>query len=147
MFSDLATIRAAVKDLLTPILPNKWKPKDSLEGTVNALTPVWYIEFTRLDSTEGGAPLGRGQVAAGIRLIVTDPKKDTSKAEDDVDQHVLTLILALDPHADLFWSSAEKRRLDTGELAWAVELVALVETPDPEPEPEPDPAPEPEPEE
>jgi len=128
MFTDLASIRTAVKDRLTPLLPSGWKFEPTLEGTVKALTPVLYIEFVRVDTRQEGAPLGAGQVLASFNLIITDPKTDTAKAEDAVDSHLVPIIRALDSFDDLYWENTEKRRLQDGPLAWIVQAFAFVKT-------------------
>lgn len=128
MFSDLATIREAVKDALTPLLPSSWKFVAALEGTIKSRTPVVYIEFTNLDTTIAGEPLPRGSVAAQFNLIVTDPKTDTDKAEDDVDAHLLKFVQALDPLDDIYWTTAAKDRLPDGPLAWQLTAFAIANT-------------------
>lgn len=125
MFSDLSTIREAVKARLAPILPSGWESVEFLEGTVKSRTPVWYIEFVRVDSAIQGGALGRGQVAAVFNIIITDPKTDTKKAENAVDGHLLALLGAVDEFDDIFWDNAEKKRLLDGPMAWTVSAFAL----------------------
>lgn len=128
MFSDLPSVRTALKDRLEPLLPSDWRWKPYLEGDVKALVPVVYIEFVAFEPRVQNAPLAHGQVAARFNLIVTDPKTDTENAEDDVDDHVRELIVALDGMTDMYWDTAEKKRLPTGPLAWTISTFALVDT-------------------
>lgn len=128
MFTDLETLRADVKERLTPLLPEGWKVDSSVEGAVKSLTPVLYVEFVRIDTAFRGEPLGTGQVAASFNLIITDPKTDTTKAEGSVDGHVVQVLAALDSFADMFWDNAEKQRLEDGPLAWKISAGAFVST-------------------
>lgn len=134
MFTDLATVREAVKDRLTPLFPAGWKFEASIEGAVKSLTPVLYIEFTDIEQRVQGLNLPQGTVASRFRLIVTDPKTDVSKAEDDVDEHILRLVRALDPMPDMYWDTCNKTRLEAGPLAWIMVAFALVHTPNPDTE-------------
>lgn len=131
MFSDLASIRTAVKDRLEPLLPDTWRWVPYADTLTTAATPIVYIEFTEIASMVNGEPLGPGQCAPGLNLIVTDPLTDTEKAENAVDEHVLRLIHALESSNDLYWSTATKRRLENGQMAWVIPVTALAETPDP----------------
>lgn len=128
MFTDLATIRTAVKDRLTPILPASWKWHEYLEGLVKADTPAVYIEYTRVDQEVQGQPLALGQVCARFVFIVTDPKTDTKKAEAAVDAHLVPILNALDDMDDIYWDAAEKARLEDGPMAWRITAFAIAET-------------------
>lgn len=129
MFTDLATIRAAVEDRLTPELPVKWRIENTVDTSLKALVPVLYLEFTRVSTTVSGEALGRGQVSASFNVIITDPKTDTAKAEDDVDAHLMKILSVLDSFDDIYWDAAEKRRLPEGQLAWVITAFALAQTP------------------
>lgn len=133
MFTDLPTLRTDVKDRLTPLLPESWKTEEYLEGTLNALVPVLYIEFVRIDTVVQGEALAPGQVGAVLNLIVTDPQTDTKKTENSADAHVLKLLQALDSFEDLIWEKAEKKRLQDGPMAWTVDVIGLVNTEPTEP--------------
>lgn len=130
MFTDLATIRNAVKDRLTPILPAYWKPMVTLEGTIKARTPVYYIEYVALEQRAQNHNLPHGQVCARFNIIITDPKTDTEKAENSVDEHVLHVIRALDSIDDMWWDTCEKKRLEDGPLAWTFTVFAFATTTD-----------------
>lgn len=128
MFTDLAAIRSDVKERLTPLLPTDWKYEEYLEGTVKSLVPVLYIEFVRIDTVVQGAPVARGQAGAHFNLIITDPKTDSKKTENAVDGHVLKVLGALDSFDDLYWESAEKKRLEDGPMAWTISVLAFTST-------------------
>lgn len=126
MFSDIAGVRTALADRLRPILPTNWKIEPALkEPPQEFLSPLLVFEFTRLTPDADGQPLGRGFVAAGIDLILGTPKTNEGPAEDDVDQLALTLVRAIDDQADIYFSGAEKQRLDSGQWLWRIHTTVL----------------------
>lgn len=132
MFSDLATIRAAVRERLTPALPDSWDWEEYVtESPSKSLVPVVFLEFTGLESAPDGQPLGRGQAGARFQIIVADPGT-SERAEDAVDEHMLRLIGVLEHSDDLYWSTGTKQRLPDGRMAWRVDVLALTETPQPQ---------------
>lgn len=129
MFSDIASVRTALKSRLSPSLPSRWSIQENAQQPPSEYrTPLITFEFARFDSTVGGGELGPGQVAAGIDLIVSSPKTADSVGEDDVDQLVLTLIQVIDAQSDMFWSSADKDRFDAGQWAWRIHTTVLTES-------------------
>jgi len=129
MFTDLASIRSAVNERLTPELPAGWKVEDSIEGTIKALVPVLYLEFTAVSTTlPNGDALGHGQVSASFNLIITDPKTDTKKAEASVDEHLVKVLTTLDSFDDIFWTTGSKSRMPDGPLAWSINAFAIAST-------------------
>jgi hypothetical protein len=133
MFSSIAEIRTAVRDLLAPVLPASWVWKPNVDTLTTASAPTVYIEFTGISSTDEEGPLARGYSAPQLNLVVTDPLTDTAKAEDAVDMHLLRVLSKIEYSDDLHWSTASKRRLENGQLAWIIPLNALAYTPDPDP--------------
>lgn len=131
MFSDIGTFRADLDALVSATLPLDWRTVPSLSAAVESLVPVVYFEFTELATSDPSGPLGRGTVYASCDLVVTDPQTGDG-AENAVDNHVVQLIAALDPHDDINWDVAKKERLATGPLAWRVSTHALVAVPIPE---------------
>ncbi|MFN3948014.1 hypothetical protein [Microbacterium sp.] len=112
-------------------MPPKWKIEQHVTEPYESLVPVVYTEFSTFDSTVDGSPLPRGQVAAGVDLLISEPNT-AEGGEDAVDVNVLRLLRALDPRDDIAWSRARKERLEKGgNLAWRVSLTILVFTPDP----------------
>lgn len=134
MFTDLASIRTAVKERLTPLLPADWKWELTIEARSKARVPVVYVEYTQLDTTDEGGNLPRGQVSARFNLVIVDPLTDTEKAEAAVDEHVLRIVRALDEQDDIYWTTATLGREPTGELRWEIACAAITETPNPDEE-------------
>lgn len=132
MFTDLASIREAVKERLTPLLPATWEIEPTIEARSKRGVPVLYIEFVKFDTSDESGDLARGQVSAKFNLIIVDPRTDTAKGEDAVDEHVLRVVRAIDPQDDIFWTTADLGREPTGEMRWAVSCSALVQTPNPD---------------
>lgn len=125
MFSDLASIRTALADDLSQLLPADWLIVHSMDdGAVNASVPVLYIEFKRLTGDANGQPLSRGEVACGIDLIVIEP----GSVEGDVDAHVLKIAQALQRSSYIYWSSADKERFSPGEFGWRIQTLILCST-------------------
>lgn len=126
MFSDLGTLRATLRERLTPELPEDWEIIDHLESARQALVPVVYFEFTEFSSTAGGQPLTRENVAASVDIVVTTPRTDDDgNAETEVDQSVLDVVRVIVQADDMFFSTARKVQLDAGPLAWRVSLTAI----------------------
>lgn len=130
MFSDIAGVRTALASRLKPLLPTRWKVEAALkEPPAEFLSPLIVFEFTRItSSTTEGAPLPPGTAGAEIDLIVGTPKTREGEAEDDVDELVLTLVKALDKQSDIFWASAEKQRLESGQWVWRIHTTVLTQT-------------------
>jgi hypothetical protein len=133
MFSSIAEIRTAVRDRLAPVLPASWMWIPNADTLTTAARPTVYIEFTGIASTVNGEPLARGEAVPQLNLVVTDPHTDTAKAEDAVDEHLLRVLAKVEYDDDLHWSTGSKRRLENGQLAWIIPLVALAYMPDPTP--------------
>lgn len=133
MFSDLASIRTAVKERLAPLLPEKWKWETTVAETAEkSLVPVVYVEFTGIESAPDGTPLGRGTAGARFNIIVAD-NKTGEQGESATDEHVLRIVAAIEHTDDLYWSTATKARFPDGRLYWAITVLALALTPNPEP--------------
>lgn len=129
MFSDLAGVRTALDDRLKPALPAKWRIEPALkEPPQEFLSPLLVFEFTRLDSTADSQPLAPGIAAAGIDLILGTPKTTEGSGEDDVDDLALTLVRVIDAQVDMYWSTAEKQRLESGQWVWRIHTTVLTKT-------------------
>lgn len=125
MFSDIATVRTALKERLTPALPVGWEINENLtKPPTEYRKPLITFEFTRFASTAGGQALGPGQVAAMVDLVLGSPKT-TDAGEDEVDQLALSLVQAIDKQSDMFWADAEKQRFDTGQWVWRIHTTVL----------------------
>lgn len=128
MFSDIAGVRAALKERIAPLLVEQWDIQQNLKDAPTEFrAPLLTFEFTRLDSTVNGQALGPGQAAAGIDLILSSPKS-TEDGEDQVDDLALVLVQIIDAQSDIFWSSAEKQRLPGNQWAWRVHTTVLTES-------------------
>lgn len=126
MFSDLAGVRSALKERLHLNVPEDWEIAEFIrQPPTEYRTPQIIFEFTRFESTANGAPLGPGQVAAAIDVILGSPKTAEETGEDDVDELALTLIQVIDAQSDIFWSDAEKQRLTAGQWVWRIHTTVL----------------------
>lgn len=129
MFSDIAGIRSALKDRLAASLPYGWEiSKELKQPPTEYRSPLITFEFTRLDSAPDGRELGAGQVGAAVDLVLGSPKTADATGEDDVDQLALTLVQVIDAQSDMYWSTAEKQRLDTGQWVWRIHTIVLTES-------------------
>ncbi len=71
------------------------------------------------------APLGHVQARCVLTIIT--PLSDPEQAELQVDDDVLALIVALDPHSTIAWADARKVKDDqTDRLAWDITLTTII---------------------
>lgn len=121
MSSDL---RAWFSAQLKPLLPAGWRyiPNQKTPDTITVPTLVYkLLEIEPLPE----APLGA--LRARIVLTLLNPFEDDVKAENDLDNQVLELITALDPHSTISWESARKIRDDkTDRLGWDFTVTAVI---------------------
>jgi len=149
MFSDLTSIRAALKARLQPeptipgddvepgpdtlpsdyVLPTKWRYIDHISEPVESLTPVVYTEFAAISPEANGQPLGRDAVACNVDLVVAAVSTDNKVSEAQADEYVHRLIRAINhDNDDIFFSSARKERETNGSVAWRVSIVCIAST-------------------
>lgn len=129
MFSDIAGVRAALKERLDPSVPDGWEISANLkQPPTEYRSPLVTFEFTRLESSPDGQDLGPGQVGAAIDLVLGSPKTADATGEDDVDQLALSLVQVIDAQSDMYWSTAEKQRLEAGQWAWRIHTIVLTES-------------------
>lgn len=128
MPSNLATVRKQLRDAIKPLVPTRWRIIPELSAAQKLTVPALYFEFTRITSEASGAQLPPGHVFADFDLTIAAPEADVTKAENRVDAAVLDLILALDEAEGVAWSTAEKTRLETGQLAWRISLSVLTQS-------------------
>lgn len=130
MFSDLAQARTALKERLSPHVPDAWE----IDAFIRQLptefrNPIIIFEFTRFERSANGAPLAPGFVAASVDIIIASSQTADSKGEDDVDSLVLALVRVLDKESDIYWDSADKQRAETtGQWVWRIHATVLTET-------------------
>lgn len=86
------------------------------------------FEFTRFESAPDGQELGTGQVGAAIDLVLGSPMTAEETGEDDVDQIALTLVQVIDAQSDMWWSTADKQRLASGQWVWRIHTIVLTES-------------------
>lgn len=128
MFSDIPSVRAELEQRLADVLPKAWRVESEIAAPDAALAPAVYIEFVELASTFNSTPLPPGMLAAGINVILTDPRTDRH-GEATVEEHLVKVIEALDPHDDLAWDTATKQRIErSGSWSWQLKLSAFVST-------------------
>lgn len=126
MFSDIAGVRVALKERLSPALPARWSIEENLKDPPTEYgAPLVTFAFTGFSSTVNGQELGPGQVGAEVDIIVGSPLSVVGKGEDDADHLALRLVQAIDSQADMFWSSAEKQRIESGQWAWRIHTIVL----------------------
>lgn len=126
MFSDIAGVRAALKERLAPALPDGWTIDEYVkQPPAEYKSPLVMFVFERIDSAPGGQQLGPGQVGAGFDIILGSSKTVEGPGEDDVDQLALTLVQVIDNQSDMFWASAEKQRLQAGQWSWRITTTVL----------------------
>lgn len=129
VFSDIAGVRAALKERLAPSLPARWVIEENLkEPPTEYRSPLITFEFTRFESAPDGRELGAGQVGAAVDLVLGSSMTAAGDGEDDVDQLALTLVQVIDRQSDMYWSTAEKQRLAAGQWAWRIHTIVLTES-------------------
>lgn len=131
----LDKVRATVRDALVALLPEGWDIKPGIATPTTIASPTLYLEYKRIEPLPE-APIGHARCT--FELTLTTPLTDKPKGEDDVDDGIVDLVLALDAHEFISWSSAEKAVLLEKYLAWTVTVTVIAnttKTPDPEPEP------------
>lgn len=122
MFSNIATIRAALKARLVPLLPENWQFEDGLKEAYDTVTPIVYAEFTGISSSANGTPLSRDTIAVSFDLVIASAG---SADEDGADAHLVTLAHALQRFDDIYWDTLTKIPLKSGAYAWKFPLTLL----------------------
>lgn len=126
MFSDIAGVRTALKERLAPSLPGDWAIEKNLkQPPTEYRAPLLTFEFTRFDGAPYGQQLATGQVGALVDMVLGSPKSTDGAGEDDVDQIVLTVINLIEAQSDIFWDSADKQRLETGQWVWRIHTAVI----------------------
>jgi hypothetical protein len=126
VFSDIAGVRAALKERLSPSLPHGWKIDENLKKPPTEYkNPLVMFEFTRFESAPDGQRLGAGQVGAAIDIIVGSSMTAEGEGEDDSDQLALTLLQVIDAQSDIYWATAEKQRFESGQWVWRIHTTVL----------------------
>lgn len=127
MFSDLASIRSQLKDFLGPLVPGDWRIEEAMrEAPASSSRPILYLQFKRLEGSYNSTPLPEGSLVCEFDLVIASARTGDGPAEDEVDEHVLAVAVALQKSDDIIWSDAVKERLTTGPFTWRVSASVLV---------------------
>lgn len=109
---------------IKPLLPEQWRyiPNQDTPKTITVVTVVYkLLELEPLPE----APIGA--LRARIVLSILNPHEDDVKAENDLDNDVMSFIAALDPHSSIGWESARKvRDAKTDRLGWDFTVTAVI---------------------
>lgn len=136
-----STARAYLDEVFAPLLPEEWKwiPYQRNLDALESVTVVWkQSTLSRLRE----APIGTVLVEGTITIL--SPHQDVERAEEDLDEAVLDLVLAIDSLPALAWSGATKVSLNDTFFGYDLTVSTTVTAPtsppapDPEPDPEPD---------
>lgn len=114
-------------------LPADWAviPEQRFPETIAKTTVV--LQHTRIEKLPE-APIGH--LRHTIELSVIDPRQDIAKAEDALDDALVTLIQSLDGHPAINWTGAEKTMHRDTYVAWNLTLTVITSTPEPDEEPD-----------
>lgn len=126
MFSDIAGVRAALKERLQPLVPDAWTINEYLsQAPTEYKSPLIIFEFTTIESRPDGVQLAPGQVGAGIDIIIGSPKSVEDIGENDVDELALKLVQVIDRQSDMAWSGGIKQNLSQRQWAWRIRTIVL----------------------
>lgn len=114
------SVRAYLRDELG--LPSSWTviPAQRFPETIARTTVV--LQHARIERL-AEAPVGN--LRHEVVLSVVSPKTDIAAAEDDLDDAVTTLLSAIDGHASIGWTQAEKVMHQNTYPAWNVTLTVI----------------------
>ena len=128
MFSSIPALRPELKARLTPLLPAEWVIVSDIDTPPTGGAPNLLVEFVGLDTSFGGQPLPDGILGAEVNLIITDTRTNAD-GEAGAEALLVDLITALDPSADMVWTTADKQKLEpAGTWSWALVITAFVAT-------------------
>jgi hypothetical protein len=120
------TVRSTVVGWLRDLLPSSWDVKAGQAMPGQLARPTLYVNYSGLEPLPA-APLGH--VLVTMTLTVADHHADTKLSEDAVDEQVIDLILALDAHPKLAWTSASKLRVEGNDaLGWTMTVTTTATT-------------------
>ncbi|HWU29827.1 MAG TPA: hypothetical protein VN041_12170 [Microbacterium sp.] len=127
MSSDL---RAWFSAQLKPLLPKRpdgspaWRYIPNQDTPAAITVPTLVFKLLELDPLPE-APLGA--LRARIVLTLLSPHEDDVKAENTLDNQVIELVTALDPHSTISWETARKvRDAKTDRLGWDFTVTAVI---------------------
>lgn len=115
-------VRSWLAAEIAPLLPDEWRIVPGISTVKTLLVPAVYFEFTELEKVTG---LPVGHARAVLDLIVVDPRTDLVAGEDQVDDHLVDLVLTLDGHEQINWTGARKESIAEQFFGWRVALTVL----------------------
>ena len=121
-----AGIRAWLAAQLQPLLPEEWVIVPGIAAAKTLLVPAVYFEYSAIEKADNWPP---GHVRAVFDLVVVDPHTDLILGENAVDELVVELLVAIDQHEQVNWSSARKQAIGDSFFGWRVSVSVLASTP------------------
>ncbi len=114
------TVRAYLVQELN--LPDEWTviAEQRFPETVSRTTVI--VQHTRIEPLPE-APLGH--LRHTLTLSVIDPHTDIAAAEDALDEALVEVIQALDTHASISWTEAEKVVHADRYVAWNITVTVI----------------------
>lgn len=123
MSSKQTDLRTWFSAQVKPLLPAGWRyiPNQNTPDTITVVTVVYkLLEIEKLSE----APIGH--LRNTIVLTVLSPYEDDVKAENALDNDVISALTALDGHPSISWTSCRKvRDAKTDRLAWDINLSVI----------------------
>lgn len=99
------SMRSNVVDQLSAQLPNSWQVIDD-ERALNAISKPTVLVSMRSFKPSDFAPLHN--ITVTIALLLLSPHTDASKAEDQLDELIVTTLEAFQTLTGLTWTDATK---------------------------------------
>lgn len=99
------TVREYVVAELQPLTPDSWKWIGEQRMPTNITATTVVVKHTEMEPL-AEAPVSH--VRHTLTLTVASPLTDQGKAEDDLDESVTDLTMALDGHKYINWTKAAK---------------------------------------
>lgn len=123
----MSSVRQYLDGELTPLLPAGWTliPNQRMPETISVTTVV--LKLLKIEPLPE-APIG--SLKNTVTITVADPHTDQAKAEDALDESVLTLTTALDGHKNIIWKDADKVLVNDTYLGWDISVEVITEKED-----------------
>lgn len=117
---------------MTPLVPATWQILPTLNTPQTIARPTVTIKHTEINP-QPAAPLSDNLINE-VTITVADPQQDTERAEDALDDEVLTLVYILKASDRLVWLGAKKVTIGDTYYAWDITVQVLSVKPTPEEE-------------
>lgn len=119
----MPSFRSQLVDALTPVLPGSWELVPT-QRTVDTLShPI--VQLSQISIRRDPNAPQSSALLTTFTLTVVDPLTDPERAEDNLDDEVLTLIFALDGLGWLRWTDATKVIWQDSHLAYDITIETL----------------------